>query len=75
MEGQVTGREIILDIVGNMHQGLEPLLYTTLAPNIYDVYLHIDDYERLQGLFDKIAEDAKKALDDLSDLVKRDFDE
>src|SRR5690348_9191482 len=32
-----TAREIILEIVRNMREGLEPLQYTTLPPSIYDV--------------------------------------
>ena len=35
-----TAREIILEIVRNMREGLEPLHYSTLAPAIYHVYLH-----------------------------------
>ena len=35
-----TAREIILEIIRNMREGLEPLHYTTLAPAIYHVYLH-----------------------------------
>lgn len=44
MPDRVTGRDIILGILENMQEGLEPLLYTTLAPGLYEVYLHVDDY-------------------------------
>jgi hypothetical protein len=58
-----TAREIILEIVRNMREGLEPLQYSTLAPAIYDVYLHPDDMERLRGIVPRILEEARRALD------------
>ena len=45
-----TARDIILEIVRNMREGLEPLHYSTLPPAIYHVYLHPDDMERLRGI-------------------------
>ena len=45
-----TAREIILEIVRNMREGLEPLHYSTLPPSIFHVYLHPDDMERLRGI-------------------------
>ena len=42
-----TAREIILEIVRNMREGLEPLQYSTLPPSIYDVYLSRDDHRQL----------------------------
>lgn len=63
MQEQVTAEEIILAIVENMHQCLEPLLYTTWAPSLYHVYLRRADYERLRGLFPAVAAEAKQALD------------
>lgn len=59
-----TGRDIILEIVRNMREGLEPLHYTTLAPSIYHVYLHPEDLERLRPIGPRIIEEAKRALDD-----------
>jgi len=58
-----TAREIILEIVRNMREGLEPLAYSTLAPAIYHVYLHGDDMERLRGILPRIVEEARRALD------------
>ncbi len=64
-----TAREIILEIVRNMREGLEPLHYTTLAPAIYHVYLHPDDFERLRGIFPRMQEETRQALDaELGDL-------
>src|SRR5256885_6343467 len=58
-----TAREIILEIVRNMREGLEPLHYSTLAPAIYHVYLHPDDMDRLRGIVPRIIEEARRALD------------
>ncbi len=59
-----TAREIILEIVRNMREGLEPLHYSTLAPAIYHVYLHPDDLDRLRGIVPRIVEEARRALDE-----------
>ena len=45
-----TARDVILEIVRNMKEGLEPLHYSTLPPAIYHVYLHPDDLERLRAI-------------------------
>jgi hypothetical protein len=59
----VTAREIILEIVRNMREGLEPLHYSTLAPAVYHVYLHPGDMDRLRGILPRIVEEARRALD------------
>src|SRR5580698_2651867 len=58
-----TAREIILEVVRNMREGLEPLLDSTLAPSLYHVYLHSQDMDRLRGIFPRIEADARRALD------------
>jgi hypothetical protein len=64
-----TAREIILEIVRNMREGLEPLHYSTLPPSVYHVYLHPDDMERLRGIVPRIIDEARRALDaELEDL-------
>jgi len=62
-EKLATGRDIILEISKAMRSSLEPLLFSTVAPTRYCVYLHPLDYERLEGIFPVIAEQAKRALD------------
>jgi len=62
-QAKATGREIILAIVENMQESLEPLLYSTLAPSRFDVYLHEDDYERVKGILDRISSESKLALE------------
>src|SRR3954451_8317923 len=58
-----TARDIILEIVRNMREGLEPLHYSTLPPAVFHVYLHPDDMERLRGIASRIVEEARRALD------------
>src|SRR6185312_9582343 len=58
-----TAREIILEIVRNMREGLEPLHYTTLPPSIFHIYLHREDMERLHGIIPRIIDEARRALD------------
>jgi len=66
-----TAREIILEIVRNMREGLEPLHYSTLAPAIYHVYLQSDDMERLRGIVPRIVEEARRALDEELDRLNK----
>src|SRR5215471_1068566 len=58
-----TAREVILEIVRNMREGLEPLHYSTLAPAIYHIYLHPADMDRLRGIMPRIVDEARRALD------------
>jgi hypothetical protein len=58
-----TARDIILEIVRNMREGLEPLHYSTLPPAIFHVYLHTSDMERLRGILPRIVDEARRALD------------
>lgn len=58
-----TAREIILEIVRNMREGLEPLHYSTLAPAVFHVYLHPDDMDRLRAIVPRIIDESRRALD------------
>lgn len=60
---RATGRDIVLAIGENMRQSLEPLVTKTIAPSLYQVYLHGDDYDRLRTLFGELEEEAKTLLD------------
>ncbi len=66
-----TARDIILEIVRNMRDGLEPLQYSTLPPAVYQVYLHTGDLDRLRGILPRIVEEARRALDAELDLLNR----
>jgi pSer/pThr/pTyr-binding forkhead associated (FHA) protein len=60
--GSVTGKRIILEIVREMREGLHPLLYSRVAPGLYCVYLHPEDFARLEGLVPRIRAEAGRAL-------------
>ena len=47
-----------------MEIGRFEMAYSVLLPCIFDVYLNPEDHARLAGIFDLIAEDAKRALAD-----------
>jgi FHA domain len=66
-----TARDVILEIVRNMREGLEPLHYSTLPPSVYHVYLHPDDMERLRGIVPRIIEEARRALDEERERLNR----
>jgi len=62
VEGKITGRLIIDQLVRNMELGQFEMNYSILLPCIFSLYLHPDDYTRLSGILDLIKEDAKRAL-------------
>jgi pSer/pThr/pTyr-binding forkhead associated (FHA) protein len=59
-----TGKAIILEIVRAMRTNLEPLLFTTVAPSRFFVYLHPADHQRLEGIIPVIIGQARRALDE-----------
>src|SRR5512146_564448 len=59
-----TGRAIILEVARAMRENLEPLVFSTIAPSRFYVYLHPDDYRRLEGIFPLLVEQAHRALDE-----------
>ena len=67
----VTPEEIIHLILDEMEAGLCPSYYSNLVPSTFDVYLYIDDLERLRPLQQRIRDEAIRALGDkLSKLNK-----
>jgi len=61
-QGKISGRIIIEQLIRNMELGQFEMGYSVLAPCIFSLYLHPDDYTRLAGVFDLIRQDAKQAL-------------
>jgi hypothetical protein len=59
---QVTPEEIIHLILEEMEAGLCPSYYSNLVPSAYDVYLYIDDLERLRPLEPRMRDEAVRAL-------------
>jgi len=73
-EARATGKDIVLAILDNMRESSEPLLYNTLVPSHYDVYLHREDHSRLSGIFSRIRDECIQALNaELARLSKRGF--
>src|SRR5262245_40284057 len=65
-------RDIIDAVVENMRKNLEPLKYSTLAPSRYTVYLHPDEFVRLEGIVPILREQTVRALsDELTKLNRR----
>jgi hypothetical protein len=63
-ERQLSARDVILEIVDNMREGIEPLLYSSVAPAVYLVFLHQDDYDRLHPIAARVVDEASRALDE-----------
>jgi FHA domain len=55
-------RDVIDAVVDNMRQNLEPLKYSTLAPSRYTVYLHPNEYARLEGIIPILRQQTVQAL-------------
>jgi hypothetical protein len=65
-------RDIIDAVVDNMRKNLEPLKYSTLAPSRYTVYLHANEFARLEGIIPILQEQTTRALtDELRKLNQR----
>jgi hypothetical protein len=69
---RATARDVILAVAENMKSSLEPLVTKTLAPSLYQVYLHAEDYERLRTIFGEIEAEAKELLDREMQRMNRD---
>jgi hypothetical protein len=69
--GQITGDDIISELVRNADAGLFKVRYTILVPCIFNVYLHPRDHELIQPIVELIEQEAVRALQEhLSGLNK-----
>ena len=57
-------RDLIDAVLENMRSNLEPLKYSTLAPNRFVVYLHPEEYARVEGIVPVLQEQTARALED-----------
>lgn len=64
-------RDIIDAVVENMRKNLEPLKYSTIAPSRYTVYLHANEYARLEGIIPLLQEQTMRALSDQLEALNR----
>ena len=68
---QITGDDIITELIRNADAGWFKVRYTVLVPCIFNVYLHPRDYDLIQPISDLIREEAVRALKEhLSNLNK-----
>jgi hypothetical protein len=68
---QITGDDIISELIRNADAGWFKVRYTILVPCIFNVYLHPRDYELVQPIADLLREEAVRALKEhLSKLNK-----
>ena len=68
---RATARDVVLAIGENMRQSLEPMVTKTIAPSLYQVYLHPDDYDYLRTLFGEMEAEAKALLDQELERLNR----
>jgi len=62
-----SGRTIVLELQREMETRLYPLMYRTLAPSVFHVYLHPDDYRDIQPIAPAIVADAQQGLNNRVD--------
>jgi hypothetical protein len=55
-------RDVIDAVLENMRTNLEPLKYSILAPSRYLIYLHPEEYARLEGIIVILREQTIRAL-------------
>jgi hypothetical protein len=55
-------RDVIEAVLENMRRNLEPLKYSTLVPNRYVVYLHPQEFGRLEGILPVLQQQTVRAL-------------
>jgi hypothetical protein len=68
---QITGDDIISELIRNADAGRFKVRYTILVPCIFNVYLHRKDYELIQPIAELIQDEAVRALKEhLSTLNK-----
>jgi hypothetical protein len=69
--GQITGDDIISELIRNADAGLFKVRYTVLVPCIFNVYLHPRDHDLIKPIVELIEEEAVRALQEhLSGLNK-----
>lgn len=57
-------RDLIDAVLENMRTNLEPLKYSTLAPSRFVVYLHPEEYARVEAIVGVLQEQTARALEE-----------
>ena len=55
-------RKISAAVLANLRESLVPLVYTTIAPGFYLVYLHKDDYAAIEAIVPLLRQEIGRAL-------------
>jgi len=61
---QVTPEEIIHLLLEELEAGMSPSFYSKLVPSTFDIYLFVDDLERIGPLESRIRDEAIRALNE-----------
>ncbi|MBV9670738.1 MAG: DUF3662 domain-containing protein [Acidobacteriales bacterium] len=63
-ERQVTGDDIISELIRNAETGAFTIRYSVLLPSVFNVYLHPSDYQSVRPLAEIVKREAARALDE-----------
>jgi FHA domain-containing protein len=63
--------DLIEAVLENMRTNLEPLKYSTLAPGRYLVYLHPDEFARIEGIVPVLQDQTRRALSEELEKLNR----
>ena len=58
-------------VIANMRESLTPLVYSTLVPESYVVYLHKDDYAAVESIIPALNAQIQRALDEATSRLER----
>jgi hypothetical protein len=64
-------RKISAAVLANLQESLVPLVYTTIAPGFYLVYLHKDDYAAIEGIVPILRQEIGRALAETTARIAR----
>ncbi len=64
-------RKISAAVLANLHESLVPLVYTTIAPGFYLVYLHKEDYAAIEGIVPLLRQEIGRALAEATERIAR----
>jgi len=67
----VTPEDIIGLLLEEMEAGMCPSYYSNLVPSVYDVYLYVEDRERLRPLETRMRDEAVRALQEKLSRLNR----
>lgn len=62
-------RKISVAVLDNLRQSLVPLIYSTIAPSSFVVYLHPDDYAGIEGILPVLTGQIDRALNETTESL------